>query len=288
ALTMSDTIVVMNKGVIQQMGTPEDIYNEPANSFVADFIGESNILDGIMLEDYKVEFSNKVFECVDKGFSPNEEIEVVVRPEDVIISPTLPKVDCIKGTIDSKIFKGVHYQYVVMVGKNEVVVQSTKDYKEHSRVYLKISKDSIQIMKKTSTINIYTDSYISKAHKLVIDDVEFACLLNKLIPGSTIDEDGIVSLKDKKYDFIDADVVATIKPDDIEITDDCENAMIKGEIINLVYVGDHYEILVRTETEEDFIINTPYTFNISDIVGLNIKAENISLRLKGEISKYEI
>ncbi|MEG0977992.1 MAG: ATP-binding cassette domain-containing protein [Bacilli bacterium] len=287
ALTMSDTIIVMNDGAIQQIGTPLDIYNEPNNAFVADFIGESNIYNATMVGKLEVKFLGHVFKCVD-DFPLNEKVDVVVRPEDVIISPTLPKVDCIKGVIDSKIFKGVHYQYVVMVGKNEVVVQSTKDYKEHSRVYLKISKDSIQIMKKTSTINIYTDSYISKAHKLVIDDVEFDCLLTKLIPGSTIDEDGIISFKDKKYDFVDANVVSTITPENIEITDDCENAMIKGEIINLVYVGDHYEILVRTETEEDFIINTPYTFNISDIVGLNIKAESISLRLKGEISKYEI
>lgn len=287
ALTMSDTIIVMNDGAIQQIGTSTDIYNEPQNAFVADFIGESNIYNATMVGKYEVKFLNHIFKCVD-DFALNEKVDVVVRPEDVVLTTTKPKVDFIEGKIVSKIFKGVHYQYVIMVGKNEVIAQSTKDFKENNKIFMKISKDNIQIMKKTSTINIYTDAYISKNHKLVIDDVEFDCLLNRVLQNSKIDEDGIISLKDKKYDLVDADIVASIKPEDIEITDDCENAMIKGEIINLVYVGDHYEILVRTETEEDFLVSTPYTFNISDTVGLNIPADKIALRLKGEIEKYEI
>ena len=111
ALSMSDTIVVMNKGVIQQMGTPEDIYNEPANAFVADFIGESNILDGIMIDDYKVEFSNVTFECVDKGFNKNEKVDVVIRPEDIEIT-TVEK-GMLSGKVISVTFKGVHYEIEV-------------------------------------------------------------------------------------------------------------------------------------------------------------------------------
>ena len=108
ALSMSDTIVVMNKGKIQQMGTPEDIYNEPKNSFVARFIGESNIFDGIMLDDFKVEFCGKVFDCVDKGFEKNENIEVVIRPED--IKMVEPNEGMLKGIVTSTVFKGVHYE----------------------------------------------------------------------------------------------------------------------------------------------------------------------------------
>ena len=111
ALTMSDTIVVMNKGIIQQKGTPEDIYNEPANAFVADFIGESNILDGIMLKDYLVNFCDKEFECLDKGFKLNESVDVVIRPEDIKI--VSPKEGMLKGIVKSIIFKGVHYEMVV-------------------------------------------------------------------------------------------------------------------------------------------------------------------------------
>lgn len=148
ALTMSDTIVVMNKGVIQQMGTPEDIYNEPANSFVADFIGESNILDGIMLEDYKVEFSNKVFECVDKGFSPNEEIEVVVRPEDIkIVDEKSGMITC---KVNSVIFKGVHYEMEAEEENRKWIIHNTKYAEVGSIIGLDIYPEDIHIMKKVS------------------------------------------------------------------------------------------------------------------------------------------
>ena len=125
ALTMSDTIVVMNKGIIQQMGSPEDIYNEPANAFVADFIGESNIVDGIMLEDLKVEFCNHVFTCVDKGFNSNEVVDVVIRPEDIeIISP---EKGMITGKVNSVKFKGVHYEIEVIENEHKWIVHNIKN-----------------------------------------------------------------------------------------------------------------------------------------------------------------
>ena len=148
ALTMSDTIVVMNNGVIQQQGSPEDIYNEPANAFVADFIGESNILSGIMIKDYKVTFRNHDFECVDKGFSPNEAIDVVVRPEDIKI--TSDDSGVLKGTIKSVIFKGVHYEMIVEENGYEWIVHNTKYFKEGSKVSLDIYPEDIHIMKKVS------------------------------------------------------------------------------------------------------------------------------------------
>ena len=118
ALTMSDTIIVMNKGKIQQMGSPEDIYNEPSNAFVADFIGESNILDGVMLEDYKVKFCNRIFDCVDKGFNKDELIDVVIRPEDIKIVDANDGM--LKGMVKSIIFKGVHYEMEVEEGNNNL------------------------------------------------------------------------------------------------------------------------------------------------------------------------
>ena len=124
ALTMSDTIVVMNKGLIQQKGTPEDIYNEPANAFVADFIGESNILDGIMVEDFKVNFADREFDCVDKGFEQNEEIDVVIRPEDFKIVKA--EEGMLKGTVKSVIFKGVHYEMVVEENNRTWILHNTK------------------------------------------------------------------------------------------------------------------------------------------------------------------
>lgn len=148
ALTMSDTIVVMNKGKIQQMGSPEDIYNEPSNAFVADFIGESNILDGVMLEDFKVEFCNATFECVDKGFNKNELIDVVIRPEDIKIVES--NKGMLKGIVKSVIFKGVHYEIEVEQNNRVWIIHSTKCAELNSTVGLNIYPEDIHIMRKVS------------------------------------------------------------------------------------------------------------------------------------------
>ena len=148
ALTMSDTIVVMNKGKIQQMGSPEDIYNEPANAFVADFIGESNLLSGKMIEDYKVEFCNRVFDCVDKDFNKNESVDVVIRPEDIKMVPA--DKGMLKGTVKSIIFKGVHYEIEVEEGNNKWIVHNTKFAELNSIIGLDIYPEDIHIMRKVS------------------------------------------------------------------------------------------------------------------------------------------
>jgi len=285
ALTMSDTIVVMNNGVIQQVGTPESIYNEPVNAFVADFIGSSNIYNGTYLGDLKVRFLNTSFSCVD-DFDKNERVDVVVRPEDVKLSKE-PKDGYIQGRIASKVFKGIHYQYVIMVGHDEVLAQSIDNYDASAPIYLSIHPDGIHLMHKKEDINIYTDSYIGKDHKVYIDDQPFDCDLSKLINGSKVDEDGIVSFDNKKYDFADADVVVTVDPTKVEISDDTSEANITGMVINSVWKGDHYVILVRSEDEEDFLVSTPDTYNPDDIVGLKIAKDNIQMRLKGEIDDYE-
>lgn len=146
ALTMSDTIVVMNNGVIQQIGTPIDIYNEPKNAFVADFIGESNIVDGVMLEDFKVDFGGHLFECVDKGFSANENIDVVVRPEDIKLGPVNSGI--LTGVVQSIIFKGVHYEMTVLANSIKWLVHSTIAEPIGSEVGINIAPQDIHIMKK--------------------------------------------------------------------------------------------------------------------------------------------
>ncbi len=146
ALTMSDTIVVMNQGYIQQIGTPEDIYNEPKNAFVADFIGESNIIDAIMLEDRLVEILGTKFVCVDEGFGQNNPVDVVIRPEDLEIVP--PGEGTLKGTVVSAIFKGVHYEMEILANGYEWLVQSTVLSQVGSQVGLKVDPFNIQIMHK--------------------------------------------------------------------------------------------------------------------------------------------
>ncbi len=146
ALTMSDTIVVMDKGVIQQIGTPVDIYNEPKNAFVAKFIGESNIIDGIMYEDFIVEFAGRVFDCVDRGFEEKELVDVVIRPEDLEI--TSPEKGLLKGTVQSVIFKGVHYEMMVKDRDMEWMVHSTIMKSIGTEIGLNIIPENIHIMKK--------------------------------------------------------------------------------------------------------------------------------------------
>lgn len=142
ALSMSDKIVVMNEGRIEQYGTPIDIYNEPKNAFVADFIGESNIISAVMKEDYKVEFLGHIFDCVDTGFSKNQEVEVVVRPEDIDLAET----GMIYGAVISEVFKGVHYDIEVQVGDYIMLVQSTDSREIGSKVGISVDPDLIHVM----------------------------------------------------------------------------------------------------------------------------------------------
>lgn len=146
ALSMSDTIAVMNAGKVQQIGTPVDIYNEPKNAFVADFIGESNILKGIMLKDYLVEFHSTVFECVDAGFSEKEEIDVVVRPEDIVIVE--PEKGMLQGIVEAVTFKGVHYEMIIRSEEFAWMVHSTTMSAVGQRVGMVITPSEIHIMKR--------------------------------------------------------------------------------------------------------------------------------------------
>lgn len=148
ALTMSDTIVVMNKGKIQQIGTPIDIYNEPKNAFVADFIGESNIIDGIMHKDFLVSFLNRPVECVDKGFLPDEAVDVVIRPEDIKFSDAASGM--FKGVVESVVFKGVHYESIVKGADYSWMVHSTVMEPVGKEVGLNVLPNDIHIMHKAA------------------------------------------------------------------------------------------------------------------------------------------
>lgn len=155
ALSMSDTVVVMADGKIQQIGSPTDIYNEPKNAFVADFIGESNILDGVMLDDYKARFSGHDFECLDKGFEKNEAVDVVVRPEDVDVVE--PEKGMLKGVVDSVTFKGVHYEIIVTIDNFKWMIQSTDYVKPGQKIGIYIEPDAIHVMKKSEYSDMFGD-----------------------------------------------------------------------------------------------------------------------------------
>ena len=149
ALTMSDTVVVMNGGYIQQMGTPEEIYNEPQNAFVADFIGDSNILDGVMVEDFVVKICDTVFPCIDEGFGRNKPVDVVIRPEDILIKK--PGEGRLEGEVIHNVFIGVHYEMEIMAGGFEWLAQNTTSYPVGMKVSLDVIPENIQIMNKPKT-----------------------------------------------------------------------------------------------------------------------------------------
>ena len=155
ALSMSDTVVVMNDGRIQQIGTPIDIYNEPKNAFVADFIGESNILDGVMLDDFKAKFSGAIFQCLDKGFKVNESVDIVVRPEDVDVVPYGE--GTISGVITSNTFKGVHFEMIVDIDNFKWMIQTTDYYPVGTKIGIQIEPDAIHVMKKSEYSGMYGD-----------------------------------------------------------------------------------------------------------------------------------
>ena len=163
ALSMSDTIVVMSEGKIQQIGSPTDIYNEPVNAFVADFIGESNIIDGVMQEDYRVRFSGHSFECLDTGFSKNEPVDVVIRPEDVDI--VAPEKGMLCGDVTSVTFMGVHNEIIVDVNGFKWMIQTTDSVEEGAHIGITLEPDAIHIMKKSKFSGMFGD-YSSYSNEL--------------------------------------------------------------------------------------------------------------------------
>ncbi len=282
ALTMSDTIVVMNDGEIQQVGKPKEIYDEPNNAFVADFIGESNIYNGTMAKDNKVRFLNKYWDAdpADFGkFNVNDKVDVVVRPEDFIL--TFEGKGTVDGVIDSKIFKGIHYEYIIHVGKAEVVVQSTAELKEGITIGLNVEPQNIQIMSKPFVSNYY-DGFITKDYGIEFANAEFNVNILGLFPGAKINEDEVlVDENGREIDVVNMEVNIEVPFDAITISDDEDASDIHGNIISLIYVGDHYEIMVRTDEDEDFILNTTDLWNENDRVSVIIDPSKINLTRKG-------
>lgn len=277
ALTMSDKIVVMSEGQIQQIGTPEDIYNEPKNAFVADFIGESNIFSGIMTGKLKVRFCGGEFTCVD-DVAEGTHITAVVRPEDVEL--TAPSEGTIQGTVISVIFKGIHYEITVQSGRNEMVIQSVKSAKVGERVGMRLEPDSIHIMIAEDHTNIFPVD-INRDYRLAYNDQLLHASLTKLIKGGKRLEDG--TLVDGNGEAIDLErtkVIASIQPGDIDMTDNQEEGLVQGYISNLIYQGDHYLYVIHSEMEQDFVVYDEDLWNMGDRVGLIMPVEKMKFTLK--------
>ena len=278
ALTMSDKIVVINDGEIQQVGTPTDIYNEPINTFVADFIGESNIFNGMMTGKLKVKFCGAEFDCLD-DYEINQYVDVVVRPEDIKICA--PGEGQLTGRVTSTVFKGVHYEITVEVGRFEIVIQSTDYAAPDAVIGMRIEPDGIHIMEKVYTENKY-DGVITKNNTVKFGDGEFDCDVTQLYPGSHLDEEGyLITATGEKLDLTDTEVTVEVGFRDITMSDEEDAGGVEGNIISMIYKGDHYRYIVRTEeNEEDYVLACPDLWNIGDQVSLIIPADKIKLTLK--------
>lgn len=280
ALTMSDKVVVINDGEIQQTGTPTEIYNEPVNTFVADFIGDSNIFNGTVVGKLKVKFCGATFDCLD-DYEINQLVDVVVRPEDIKICA--PEGGQLKGRVISSVFKGVHYEITVGIGKFEIVIQSTSTAPVGSVIGLRIEPDGIHLMEKVYTVNKYS-GVITKTNAVEFGDGTFECDVTQLYKGSHLDEEGyLITASGEKIDLAGVKVEVAVDTHDITMTDDLEAGGAQGNIISMIYKGDHYRYIVRTEeNEEDYVLSCPDMWNTGDLVGIIIPKEKIKLTLVPE------
>ena len=256
ALTLSDTIVVMNEGKIQQIGTPKDIYNEPVNCFVADFIGESNILEGRMLRDRRVAFIKHEFDCVDEGFGEDVPVDVVVRPEDIYFT-TDPAKCQFRAKVNSCTFKGVHYEMWVDTDSGyELMIQDYDPYPVGSEVMLYIDPDDIQVMHKERTRN-RLDAKVVEDGVAEFLGTRFECDTTGFEPGQ--------------------EAVAEIAFEKVDLLDHEEDADLTGNVAFILYMGDHYHLTVKTEAGENVWVDTNDIWDQNDFVGIKILPADIRL-----------
>lgn len=264
ALTLSDTIVVMSEGEIQQIGTPTDIYNEPANSFVADFIGESNILCGTMIHDCLVKVAGSEIPCVDKGFGCNQEVDVVIRPEDIEVSTDTEHAQFV-GKITSSIFKGVHYEMLAESDKGcEFLIQNYKHFEVGQTIGMNVIPDNIHIMKKERTTNTFEAKVNGDG------TIEFlGCEYQIEIPE---DKKNLIHTDEDGKEVINVNVDFG----KIELFDNESEGTFTGDISFILYKGDHYHLTIDTDWGEKLYVDTQDVWDLGDHVAITIPRKNIT------------
>lgn len=253
ALTMSDTVVVMNNGVIEQVGTPEDIYNEPVNAFVADFIGEANILNGTMIDDCRIRILGKELECVDKGFGRNTPVDVVIRPEDIIITP--PDKGQLTGIVESTTFKGVHYEMSIRCGKCEIIVQSTRSAEIGSEVGMCVVPFNIQIMNKL--LPFYDN--------IIETEVSYA---DESSNTFEFELEGETVTVENRYYPQGTKLKITLPPDALSLAGDGDGDLTDVYIESVVYKGEHNEIILESD-ERKWLMLSDVDEQVATYVPLN-------------------
>ena len=253
ALTMSDRVVVMNNGVIEQIGTPEDIYNEPVNAFVADFIGEANILNGTMIDDCRISVLGRELECVDKGFGKNTPVDVVIRPEDVIITP--PEHGQLTGVVEKVTFKGVHYEMSIRCGKCEILVHSTRSAEIGSTVGMSVVPFNIQIMNKL--LPFYDNIMETTVTYADEEENRFEFRL----------EDETIGVENRFYPE-GTRLRITLPPEALSLAGDGDGDLQDVYIESVVYKGEHNEIILESD-ERKWLMLSDVDEQVATYVPLN-------------------
>ncbi len=291
ALTLSDRIVVMSEGKIQQIGTPTDIYNEPINCFVADFIGESNLLNGIMIRDKRVAFADEEFDCIDEGFGENTPVDVVIRPEDIYLwkmpnndpdasdaaeskaiiaqneaiedaDDRVPKGNFTRfyGKVQSCIFKGVHYEMTVKTDNDyEFLIQDYHAFEPGTEVGMLVKPEDIQVMKKERLCNTFEGEMLAD-NKVEFLGEEWAVperVAQRFNPGDKVN--------------------VNVNFENINLQDDEEDGVLTGEVHFILYKGDHYHLTIRTDDGDDIYVDTNDVWDDGDRVGIRIAPSYIRL-----------
>ena len=258
ALTLSDSIVVMSEGRVQQIGSPTDIYNEPANSFVADFIGESNILNGVMVQDRLVRFMGRDFECVDSGFGENVPVDVVIRPEDVYIMAKSGS-GMFDGVVQSCIFKGVHYEMTILTSdRYEIMIQDYNAFEVGQEVSMIVKPSDIHVMHKERTTNSFEGKMIDATHVEILG-TQLVCNEQPNVEGGE-------------------PVVVEVDFGKIELMDNKEDGMLVGDVRFILYKGDHYHLTVRTDGGDNIYVDTHDVWDDRDIVGVKIQPDDMRIK----------
>lgn len=254
ALTMSDTIVIMKDGEVQQIGTPKKIYEEPANAFVADFIGESNILTGIMIDDYKVKFIGHEFECVDYGFKPNEPVDIIVRPEDIYITKgKAVEKAMFSAIVTSCVFKGDHYEIRADANGNELQIMENTECMVDEEIGIYINPEEIHIMRKERIINEYVTT-MAENGKVMICEHEFQT--NSTLPA-------------------ESNVKVSVPFNKVNVFDDEDDGILGADVVSTIFKGSYYQVILRTDYDYDFFVDTQDEWLKGARVGISIDPGNI-------------
>ncbi len=280
ALTMSDKVVVIADGQIQQVGTPEDIYNEPANVFVADFIGESNIFNGVMTGKLLTSFAGQTFKCVD-DFEKGLKIDAVIRPEDVDV--TDKEKGQLKGIVSSCDFKGTFYVMFVQCGQYEMEVHCFDYYEPGTEVGLSIEPDMIHIIPYDTSINRYSGVLENINSEGIITlrfgDITRLVSFEKIFPAASFEDGELLDETGAPIEVAGREAMVSFEPDTAELSDDAGLGDVQGAIISFHYIGDHYSYTVRSESENDYVVDDEDLWNQGDWVSVALP-ENIAIVLK--------